>query len=272
MIYALDSVSKVYLQGRTRVRALHEVSLRVTGAEHIALLGPSGAGKSTLFRLLNATIRPTHGAVLFEGRDLTNMTGRQIRAVRQRIGTIYQQHNLVPSLTVLQNTLCGGLGRWSLAHTLKGMFRPQKPDLEKALSAIETVGLADKRHARADELSGGQQQRVAIARALMQDPDVILADEPVASLDPRLAEEVMDLLIQVAHDNRRTLIVSLHKVDVAIQRLPRVVALREGAVEFDAPSSQVNPTLLKELYSSGTPAARKEKNESGFRNEFNCLS
>jgi phosphonate transport system ATP-binding protein len=272
VIYSLDSVSKVYAQGRTNVRALNGISLEVTGGEHIALLGHSGAGKSTLFRLLNATIRPTSGAVSFEGQDLSALTGTQIRAVRRRIGTIYQQHNLVPALTVLQNTVCGGLGRWSLAHTLKGMFRPQKEDLDKALAAIESVGLTDKRHARADELSGGQQQRVAIARALMQDPDVILADEPTASLDPRLSDEIIDLLTRIAVENRRTLIVSMHKAEVAIQRLSRALALRDGTIEFDLASSHVNEKLLKELYSNGGRAAAKQKLEPGFRNEFNCLS
>jgi phosphonate transport system ATP-binding protein len=250
VIYVLDSVTKVYRQGRTSVRALGKVSLQIAEGEHVALLGPSGAGKSTLFRLLNATLRPTEGKLLFEGKDLSRMTGAQIRSTRRRIGTIYQQHNLVPSLSVLQNTLCGGLGRWSLAHTVRGMFRPQREDLEKAEQAIECVGLIEKRDARADELSGGQQQRVAIARVLMQDPDVILADEPVASLDPRLADEIMDLLIKVAAQDRRTLVVSLHKVDVAVERLPRLVALRNGGVEFDAASSDVSQSVLKDLYST----------------------
>jgi phosphonate transport system ATP-binding protein len=249
VIYLLDSVTKVYRQGRASVRALGKVSLQITEGAHIALLGPSGAGKSTLFRLLNATIRPTEGKLLFEGKDLSRMTGAQIRSTRRRIGTIYQQHNLVPSLSVLQNTLCGGLGRWSLAHTVRGMFRPHREDLEKAERAIECVGLIDKRDARADELSGGQQQRVAIARTLMQDPEVILADEPVASLDPRLADEIIDLLIQVAAQ-KRTLVVSLHKVDVAVQRLPRIVALRNGGIEFDAASSDVSQSALKDLYST----------------------
>jgi phosphonate transport system ATP-binding protein len=272
VIYSLESVSKIYMQGRTQVRALEGVSLQVAEGEHVALLGHSGAGKSTLFRLLNATIRPTSGSVSFEGQDLTALTGTQIRSVRRRIGTIYQQHNLVPALTALQNTLCGGLGRWSFAHTVKGMFRPQKEDLDKALSALESVGLADKRHARADELSGGQQQRVAIARALMQDPEVILADEPVASLDPRLADEIIDLLTRIAAENRRTLILSIHKADVVIQRLPRAVALRNGAIEFDLASSQVDETLLKELYSGGVRDTAKEKREAAFRSEFNCIS
>jgi phosphonate transport system ATP-binding protein len=236
------------------------------------LLGHSGAGKSTLFRLLNATIRPTAGAVLFEGNNLAGLNGTQIRTVRRRIGTIYQQHNLVPALTALQNTLCGALGRWSLTQTLKGMFRPRKQDLEQALAALESVGLADKRHARADELSGGQQQRVAIARALMQDPEVILADEPIASLDPRLADGIVDLLTRIAAENRRTLIISIHNADVAIQRLPRAVALRNGEVAFDLISSEVDHNLLKDLYSSGEHTAAKEKREAAFRNEFNCLS
>jgi phosphonate transport system ATP-binding protein len=272
VIYSLDSVSKMYWQGRTQVCALHDISFQLNDGEHVALLGHSGAGKSTLFRLLNATIRPTSGAVSFEGHDLAALTGSQIRGVRRRVGTVYQQHNLVPALTVLQNTLCGALGRWSLAHTVKTMFRPQKQDLEKATAAIESVGLWDKRHARADELSGGQQQRAAIARALMQDPEVILADEPIASLDPRLADEIIDLLTRIAVENKRTLIVSIHKADLAIQRFPRAVALRHGKLQFDLPSSDVTERLLKDLYSNAVAIASKEKREAGFLNEFNCLS
>jgi phosphonate transport system ATP-binding protein len=272
VIYFLNSVSKVYWQGRTQVRALQDVSFQVNEGEHIALLGHSGAGKSTLFRLLNATIRPTAGSVSFEGQDLAGMTGAQIRSVRRRVGTVYQQHNLVPSLTVFQNTLCGALGRWSLARTLKAIFRPEKLDLEKAIAAIESVGLADKRNARADELSGGQQQRVAIARALMQDPEVILADEPIASLDPHLADGIIDLLTRIAAENRRTLIVSIHKADLAIQRLPRAVGLRHGKLEFDLAASDVTTKLLKDLYSSGATIAIEQERGAGFRNEFNCLN
>jgi phosphonate transport system ATP-binding protein len=167
--------------------------------------------------------------------------------VRRRIGTIFQQHNLVPSLSALENTLCGGLGRWSLAHTIRGIVRPHKPDVERALHALDSVGLADKRQARADELSGGQQQRVAVARAIMEDPDVILADEPVASLDPGLADDIITLLARIAVDRRRTLIVSLHTVEMALEHFPRTVTLRSGAVEFDLPSSQVQDEQLKDL-------------------------
>ncbi len=272
MIYTLESVTKVYSQGHTRVSALNGVNLKVAPGEQLALLGQSGAGKSTLFRLLNATIRPTSGTVCFEGRDVGEMSGSEVRGMRRRIGTIYQQHNLVPSLTALENTLCGGLGRWSLAHTIRGIIRPYKPDVEKALAALESVGLADKRHARADELSGGQQQRVAIARALMQDSEVILADEPVASLDPGLADEIITLLTRIAAGRKRTLLVSLHLVDLTLKRFPRVMALRAGSVEFDSPSADVDGELLKKLYASSNFSPEQSKHGGGFRPEFNCVS
>lgn len=251
--------------------ALDGISFNVAPGEQLALIGQSGAGKSTLFRLLNATTRPTSGAVVFDGRNVGTIPGGEVRSVRRRIGTIYQQHNLVPSLTALENTLCGALGRWSLAHTLRGIIRPHKPDVETAMAALESVGLADKRGARADELSGGQQQRVAIARALMQDPEVILADEPVASLDPGLAGEIIALLTKLSADRKRTLLVSLHSVEFALQRFPRVMALRAGKIEFDAAPSKIDSDLLKKVY-SGNLISGQSKHGTGFRPEFNCVS
>jgi len=270
--YSVESVTKFYRQGHNRVCALNGINLKVAPGEHVALLGHSGAGKSTLFRLLNATIRPSGGAVLFEGCDVGGMSGAEVRGMRRRIGTIYQQHNLVPSLTALENTLCGGLGRWSLAHTIRGIFRPHKSDMEKALNALESVGLADKRQARADELSGGQQQRVAIARALMQDPEVILADEPVASLDPGLADEIISLLTRLAAGGRRTLVISLHTAGIALERFPRAVALRLGSVEFDGPSSEVHGDRLRNLYAGGKLVPEQPKHGSGSQNNFKRIS
>src|ERR1700740_3262982 len=206
MIYSLDSVTKFFLQRREQVQALNGVTLQVRPGEQIALLGQSGAGKTTLFRLLNGTLRPT--------------TGCGIRAMQRRVGTIYQQHNLVPSLTALENTLCGALGRMSLLTTLSGILQPTKSDSELALHALEMVGLADKGAARADELSGGQQQRLATARVLMQSPDVILADEPTASLDPALAETITSLLVGLARDGHKTLIMAVHKIDLALGHFP----------------------------------------------------
>ncbi|MGD1022597.1 MAG: ATP-binding cassette domain-containing protein [Candidatus Sulfotelmatobacter sp.] len=248
MIYSLNSVSKFFLQRREQVEALNAVTLQVCPGEQIALLGQSGAGKTTLFRLLNGTIRPTAGSLLFDGHDTASLTGIGLRAMRRRVGTIYQQHNLVPSLTALENTLSGALGRMSLLATLRGILQPAKADSELALHALELVGLADKRAARADELSGGQQQRLAAARVLMQSPDVILADEPTASLDPELAETMTSLLAGLARDSRKTLIMAVHKVDLATRYFPRVVGLRAGGLSFDVPQSEVRGDLLNSLY------------------------
>ena len=248
MIYSLESIVKHYRTRDGVVRAVDGLSLEVREGERLALIGRSGAGKTSLFRLLNATLRPTAGTLRFGGRDVSRMSGRDVREMRRRIGTVYQQHYLVPSLSALDNALCGRLGRWSLAHTVRNALRPAKSEAERAMSVLEAVGLADKRHARAEELSGGQQQRLAIARVLMQDPDVILADEPVASLDPALAETIAALLVQLAEDGNRTLITTLHAVDLALRHFPRVVALREGRVAFDAKSDVVTPRILEELF------------------------
>lgn len=249
MIYSLHGVSKYFSRRREEVQALNGVTLEVQPGEMLALLGPSGGGKTTLFRLLNATLRPTSGAVVFDGADTLSLTGSGLRAMRRRVGTIYQQHNLVPSLTTLENALCGALGRMSLLATLRSILRPAKPDVDRALHALELVGLLDKHNARADELSGGQQQRLAVARVLMQSPDVILADEPTASLDPALAETITSLLLGLARDGKKTLIMAVHKVDLALRHFPRVVGLRAGGLSFDVPAREVQADLLDAFYS-----------------------
>jgi phosphonate transport system ATP-binding protein len=249
MIYALNSLSKHYpMRNGGVVRSIDSLTLSVRSGERLAMIGKSGAGKTTLFRLLNATLRPTNGELYFNGRDVGDLAGRDLRSMRSRIGTIYQQHHLVPSLTTLDNALCGRLGQWSLWRTLKSAWRPTKLDAEHAIQALDAVGLADKRFARADELSGGQQQRLAIARVLVQDPDVILADEPVASLDPGLAESIISLLVEIAEKQKRTLIVTLHAVDLALSYFPRIVALREGRLAFDAETNRIQQDVLDDLY------------------------
>jgi phosphonate transport system ATP-binding protein len=248
MIYSLDGVTKVYETRNGGVRSLNGVSFDVRPGEQVALLGPSGAGKTTLFRLLNATLRPTEGRVRFDGRDIGGVSGRELRAMRRRIGTIYQQNHLVPSLSALENTLCGRLGYWSLTHTLRSRVRPAREERDRAIAVLASVGLADKENARADELSGGQQQRLAIARVLMQDPDVILADEPFASLDPALTESIASLLTGLARERDKTLVATLHDVDLALRFFPRIIALRLGTVAFDLPSAAVSREALDELY------------------------
>ena len=246
MIYDLRGISHLYAGRAGAVRALDDVTLRVSRGERVALLGPSGAGKSTLLRLLNATLRPTRGALCFESRDLSALGPGELRAVRRRIGTIFQHPSLVPSLTALQNALCGRLGSWGLLRSLRALVAPAPEDVRAGLAALETVGLSGKAAARADELSGGQQQRVAIARVLVQDPEVVLADEPFASLDPGLTVQLADLMFAVTQ--RRTLVAAMHDVDLALQRFQRIVGVRAGRVVFDVPAAEVSPGLLQELY------------------------
>ena len=269
MIYSLEAVSKLFAQRHEKVQAIHGLTLQVQPGELVALLGQSGAGKTTLFRLLNGTLRPTTGSLVFDASNTADMSPGQLRAMRRRVGTIYQSHNLVPSLTALENTLCGALGRMSLWHTLRTVFQPAKPDLTAAMEALELVGLADKRNARADELSGGQQQRLAAARVLMQSPDVILADEPTASLDPALADSITALLTRLATDGRRTLIMAVHRVDLALQHFPRVIGLREGCLSFDGSPSKVRGEILDALYAR-EGSGRERENGDPFRRQFGC--
>ena len=269
MIYSLESVTKLFPQRHEPVQAINGVTLEVRPGELVALLGQSGAGKTTLFRLLNGTLRPTAGSLEFDASDTAAMSPRQLRAMRRRIGTIYQSHNLVPSLTAVENTLCGALGRMSLLGTVRSVFQPGKRDLAAAMNALELVGLADKRNARADELSGGQQQRLAAARVLMQSPDVILADEPTASLDPALADTITSLLARLAVDGRRTLIMAVHRVDLALQYFPRVVGLRGGCLSFDGPPSKVQREVLDALYARDSKSARKDDGDQ-FQLQLGC--
>lgn len=261
MIYALDNVTKSF----SSVMALDGVTFGVHQGEQLAVLGPSGSGKSTLFRLLNATLRPSSGSVSFDGRDTAAMGASTLRAMRRRTATIYQQHNLVPSLTALQNTLAGALGRWTLLHTLRNSIAPAAEDAERALHALELVSLADKRNTPARELSGGQQQRVAIARALMQSPDVILADEPIASLDPQLSRNILELLVRIANDGKRTLVVALHSVEIAKECLPRLVALQSGKVFFDAAPPEVGKEQWRCLYALSPPDRGSPSDETRQR-------
>jgi phosphonate transport system ATP-binding protein len=242
LLYDLDGVVKQF----GRHPALCGVALRVRPGEHVAFLGPSGAGKTTLFRVMNLTLRPSSGVLHFGGIDVARCRSHQLRDLRRRIGTIYQQHNLVGCLTVMHNVLAGHLGRWSTAKGLLSLVWPR--ELESAVAALARVGLRDKVDARTDTLSGGQQQRVAIARVLVQDPDVILADEPVSSVDPSLAQSIVRLLVDLSRTHGKTLLMNLHSVDLAMGFFPRVVGIRDGRVAFDLGVQEVGATLLAGLY------------------------
>jgi phosphonate transport system ATP-binding protein len=247
MSFSLQGVRR-HLDGRAgRIAALDGVSLEVAPGERVVVLGPSGAGKTTLFGVLNTTLLPTEGTVRFEGRDVSRLTRSGLRAVRRRIGTVFQQPRLVPSLTARQNALLGRVGHWSFAEAMRAWVRPSPEDLARVDAALEAVDLLRRADARGDELSGGEQQRVAIARVLVQEPTAVLADEPFSSLDPALRENMGALLLGVAASGR-TLVAVMHDVDFALRHFPRVVGLGAGRVIFDLPASQVTPAMLENLY------------------------
>ena len=236
---------RVLFDGRP---ALDGFDLEVAAGERVALVGPSGAGKTTALRLCTHSVPPTSGTVTVLGQDLGTATADQLRGVRRRVGTVYQQLQLVGPLRVVHNVNGGRLGAWSRRRALRSLVRPV--DVDVARAALDRVGIADKLFDRTDRLSGGEQQRVALARVLVQEPDLILADEPVSSLDPTRAEEVMDLLGMVA-DRSRTLVVSLHDFTLARRRCDRVVGVRDGRVAFDLPASEVTDDLGVILYRIG---------------------
>jgi len=231
VIFALDRVGRRFAGRAGAVDALAEVSFEVRAGERVAVLGPSGAGKTTLFGVLNTTVRPTAGRICFEGRDVSALGGRELRAVRRRIGTVFQQPRLVPSLTALQNALTGRVGHWSNLEALRSAVRPTREDVRRAEGALDAVGLADRRQARADELSGGEQQRVSIARMLVQEPTVVLGAAARAG----------------------TLVAVLHDVEFAVRHFPRLVGLAAGRVAFDLPTGQVTPGQLERLYVRDAP-------------------
>ncbi|MGM7698700.1 phosphonate ABC transporter ATP-binding protein [Microbacterium sp. A84] len=226
--------------------ALSGVSLAVNPGEIVVLLGLSGSGKSTLLRHVNGLENPTEGSVVSLGEAVPQLRGPALRALRGRIGFIFQQFELVGALSVLENVLTGGLS--SLRGPRVGILTYPRAMREKALGHLERVGLLDLAYQRADTLSGGQQQRVAIARALMQDPEILLADEPVASLDPESSSQVMALIREIAAERSLTVICSLHQVDLALSWGDRIIGLRGGTVVLDTHTDDLTREEVMEIY------------------------
>lgn len=226
--------------------ALRNINLQICPGERVALVGSSGAGKSTLLRLLNGTLSPTKGEIWVLGQNLATLSPRQLRRVQQQIGTIYQQLHLVDNLRVIHNVNAGHLGRWSFFKAAFSLLYPL--EVETAAKALQQVGIVNKIYTRTDSLSGGQQQRVALARVLVQDPQVILADEPISSLDPQLSLEMVNLLRDLSLYRGKTLVMSLHSIDLAISHCDRAIGLRQGKIVFDTPTSQVSDAMIKDLY------------------------
>ncbi|MBE9061785.1 phosphonate ABC transporter ATP-binding protein [cf. Phormidesmis sp. LEGE 11477] len=226
------------------VVALQAVSLAIAPGEKVALVGPSGAGKSTLLSLLNGSMSPSQGSVQVLGKAINQLQGSRRRKLQRQVGTVYQQHQLIENLSVIHNVNAGHLGRWPLWKALWSLVWPQQ--VNAARQALAQLGIADKLYARTDRLSGGQQQRVALARVLVQDPKIVLADEPVASVDPARSHDMMALLSHLGKN--RTLVVSLHDVVLAQTYCDRIIGLRQGRILFDLPSAQVSAEQLTALY------------------------
>jgi phosphonate transport system ATP-binding protein len=241
---ALEVVGLRKRFGTTTV--LDGVTFSVPAGEVVAILGRSGSGKSTLLRCASRLIEPDAGTVRVGGVDITAAKGRALSSARARVGFVFQQFNLVGRPSVLVNVMAGALHRMPRWRALFGWFSPQ--EVRRAMEALQRVGIAECATQRASTLSGGQQQRAAIARALVQGARVILADEPIASLDPESSRRVMDILQRVNREDGVTVVVSLHQVNVALKYCPRTVALRAGRVVFDGPSGELTPALLRELY------------------------
>jgi len=240
---SVRQLTKVYEGG---VRALTDATFDVPRGQFLAIIGLSGSGKSTLLRCINRLVEPTSGKVIWGDLDVTAASQEEMRRIRRRIGMVFQHFNLVHRSSVLTNVLAGRLGYVSPAWSLINRFPAS--DIEKAMRQLDRVGIADKARQRADELSGGQQQRVGVARALMQDPEIILADEPVASLDPVLAHSIMQHLEKINDEDGVTVLCSLHFLDLVHRYADRAIALNEGRVVFDGLPQEIDDRRFKEIY------------------------
>jgi phosphonate transport system ATP-binding protein len=239
----VEHLTKVYPGG---VRALDDVSFEVSRGEFVVVIGLSGSGKSTLLRCINRLVEPTAGRVWIDGVEVTALDREGVRRLRRGVGMIFQQFNLVKRLPVLTNVLTGRLGYLPPWWSLVNYWPPEV--VQQALEALDRVGIREKAGVRADQLSGGQQQRVGIARALMQQPKLILADEPVASLDPATSHSVLRYVEELNRQEGITVLCSLHFLSLARRYGTRVLALKEGRLVFDGPPGEIDPRRFREIY------------------------
>ncbi len=244
----LEQVSKVYSDG---TRALKDVSLEIEAGEFVVVLGKSGAGKSTLLRCINRLVEPTSGKIFFEDQEVTALDGKRLRALRQNIGMIFQNYNLVDRLSVQTNVLSGALGRTSAWSALVNYFA--KEEIAAAQHNLERMEIGGKAGQRADQLSGGQQQRVGIARALMQQPKIILADEPVASLDPATSRTILDILTRINREDGVTVLCNLHLPELARKYAQRLIAMKSGEIVYDGPPEGLTSEISDQLYNTPSP-------------------
>ncbi len=241
----LQHVSKTY---DNITKALQDISLTVEAGEFVSIIGPSGAGKSTLLRCINRLIDVTEGTIVFDGQDITQVKGKDLRKVRTKAGMIFQHYNLVNRLSVIENVLHGRLGYKSTFSGSIGHYT--EAEKEQAFMIIEKLGLTEQAYKRCDELSGGQKQRVGIARALMQEPKLILCDEPIASLDPNSSKIIMDYLKDINQTMKITCLVNLHQVDVAMNYSERIIGITSGQKIFDGQAKELDKNIIHQIYQS----------------------
>ena len=264
-ILRFEHVAKEYPNG---VHALRDVSFEVKEGEFISVIGPSGSGKSTLLRAINRLIPISGGRVILDGRSVSDQKGRNLRAVRREVGMIFQNYNLVYSLSVLQNVLHGRLG---YMKGLRGIFgRYSENDKKEVLALLSEMGLEDFCYNRASDLSGGQKQRVGIARAIMQKPKLLLCDEPIASLDPSSSKTIMDLLWSMTKRRGIACIVNLHQLDVALKYSTRIIGLSKGEIVFDGAPERLDDTMIEEIYGTSRENLMIGGTEDDKADTVNC--
>jgi len=240
---SLKHLSKSYVRGKL---VLDDINLEIAARGITAIIGPSGTGKSTLIRCINRLVEPSAGSVELDGEDLVRLPRPALRRARRRIGMVFQEYNLVERLTVMENVLCGRLGYVSPWRAWRRKFPPE--DIRRAFELLEIVGLEGFERQRADSLSGGQRQRVGIARALMQQPALLLADEPTSSLDPKTSVEIMQLVTDIARKRGIPVVINMHDVELAKRFADRVIGMSGGSVVFDGPPDRLSDETLKTIY------------------------
>ena len=238
-----DKVNKVYPNG---LHALKNISLEINQGEFVAIIGLSGAGKSTLLRTINRMHDISEGSLTVNGQEINDLSGKDLRKFRRKVGMVFQSFNLVTRTTVVNNVLTSRVPDMPLWKSIIGLY--SKEDKVIALEALDKVGILDKAYVRADQLSGGQQQRVALARTLAQKPEIILADEPVAALDPITAKQVMDDFKKINKELNMSVLINIHHVDLALKYADRVIGIKAGEIVYDGPSAEVDSEVLKQIY------------------------
>lgn len=264
-ILKFENVSKHYPNG---VHALNQVSLEVMEGEFVSVIGPSGSGKSTLLRAINRLIPISGGTVWLDGQTVSDLHGRKLREQRRKVGMIFQNYNLVYSLSVLQNVLHGRLGYMNGWKGVFGIYT--ESDKKKALELLQELGLEQFSYNRASDLSGGQKQRVGIARAIMQNPKMLLCDEPIASLDPSSARTIMELLHDLTQKRNIACIVNLHQLDVALKYSTRIIGLSKGEIVFHGTPDQLTDEMIEKIYGTSRENLMIGGNDNGEKDSVDC--